>query len=209
VKQSEILPAIRDGIPLPPMVEVVSGVWVWADALRIDGVRVAVSARTAQLVADALGMSLTTAALEDEIWRAAAIRLEPATFSPTRYRIDAWETTVRHSAAVDAQLAGTAAVEGDLVACVGKAWVLDDRLAARPGRAANYGWHSERRAPYRPVTAGLPNVWQPLAFAHNLDHFDYSQTLRLAALEPDAELPTHRRDARGDPLRLSFARYPV
>lgn len=206
--QQEILRAIRDGVPLPPSVEVLDGVWVWADALRIDGVRVAVSARTAQLVADALGMSLATAALEDEIWRVAEIRLEPATFSPARFRIDAWETVERHSAAVDARLQGTPAMPGDLVAGVGKAWVLDDRAIDRPGRAANYGWHSAG-APYRPVTAGVPKVWQPLAFAHNLDHFDYSQTLRLVTLEQGAELPTHRRDARGAPVRLRHARYDV
>jgi hypothetical protein len=51
------------------------------------------------------------------------------------------------------------------------------RLAATPGRAANYGWHLACGG--RPgVTPGV-RVVQPVGLAHGLDHVDYSQFCRL------------------------------
>jgi hypothetical protein len=56
---------------------------------------------------------------------------------------------------------------------LGKDWVLTNRLLEQPGKrmAANYGWFD----------AHAPNgvLWQPVGLAHNDEHVDYSQLLRL------------------------------
>jgi len=81
-----------------------------------------------------------------------------------------------------------------LVAC-GKSWVLSNGLLGRPGFAANYGLFSAT-APYRSAT-GAHRLWQPLSFAHDLDHWDYSQLLRLVRRRPGTPLPSY-----DEPLRV-------
>ena len=81
------------------------------------------------------------------------------------------EAMVRHSQDVDGAIGGRTG----LMEPAGKHWVLCNRLAQKPGRAANYGYFSAT-APYRGTDGS--KLWQPLSTAHNLDHTDYSQTLR-------------------------------
>ena len=72
---------------------------------------------------------------------------------------------VEYSAMVDAAIGG----RQGLASSVGKDWVLTRGLHGSV--AANYGFH------YRKL--GRDHVWQSLGTAHNTDHVDYSQNLRL------------------------------
>jgi hypothetical protein len=185
VKQNDIVQAVREGRARFDWVELRPGLEVFADALKVDGVRVTVSAETAQRVADLLGASLTTPLIEDEVYARAAVRLPPFTI-PTGPDAS-WEQTVWHSRKIDEALTKLGAEPGELVATVGKSWVLVNALRLPTGGAriveghevaANYGWHS-RGAPHPAVSGGTP-VWQSVGLRHNLKHHDYSQTLRLA-----------------------------
>lgn len=170
MRATEILRAVADGraewrwAALPHD----SGVSVMEDALRVDGVRVAVSARTAQIVADALGARLSTPQLEDAIYRCAGDRVHPRPMDVVRATALDWSRQID-----DLRTFGGT---GRIVATVGKAWV--ESSLARPDRAANYGFHTPTGG-YPPATPGGCRVWQPESNAHNLDHVDYSQTLRL------------------------------
>jgi hypothetical protein len=137
---------------------------VGRDALRVRGLRVAVSARLWQRIADALGWILPTPRIVDAIAEAATIRIAPHTQAPGPW-MGLRAAIVRHHDAVQADV-DTATRRGEigLIDTVGKAWVLVPGIPAR--RAANYGWH----------VGGKPI--QPVGFAHDPDHVDYSQTLR-------------------------------
>jgi hypothetical protein len=191
MKQADIIAAVSGGqaefkwVPLTPDVEVMA----WP--VRINDLFVGVSARTAQACAQALSrdgwlVSLTTPKIEDMIYESAAARPEPVTLNPQKVNIASDAAIAEHSAKLRARLGSTA--ENALVAC-GKNWVQTEKLRAHPGRAANYGFFS----------AGAPSLsenrkhklWQPLSFAHNPDHFDYSQLLRLARRKPGVELPSY------------------
>lgn len=141
-------------------------IWVFADALKVNHIRVAVTAQEAQEVADVLGALLPTPRIEDLTWQQAEVRIEPHPGDVVR------KTAAQHSAEIDRDLGGRTG----LVVTVGKSWVLTNSL--RAGRAANYGWHGTA-APYPSVSIPGIKVWQPVGTEHNAAHRDYSQTLRL------------------------------
>lgn len=157
-------------------------IWVFRDALKVDGVRVTVSAEEAQQAADLLGAILPTPKIEDLIFEAAAVRIPPFTGKPLGQRAPKpedearlasagymWER--RHSAKIDAAIDG----RDGLVATVGKSWVLSNKLTSE--RAMNYGWHGGATGPS--VSSRTVKVWQTPGMAHDPRHRDYSQTLRL------------------------------
>lgn len=160
---------------------------VLADALKIDGVRVNVSAETQQIIADMTGCMLLTPKLADLIWVQREISLTPfprAITGTTQGMID-------HSAKIDAALARFSNPNG-LIATVGKHWVIDDELLTHKGMAENYGWHFEGPA-FQGMTgapcasrATAPNgqvvrVIQGTGWAHNMFHSDYSQVCVLVS----------------------------
>lgn len=128
------------------------------DALRIEGVRVNVSARTAQQICDLLECILPTPRLVMLMHQQATVpvyvgpRAPDATMSTTA-------TMVARSRDVDAAICGRT---GLVSQGAWKHWVLAPGATDR--RAANYGW---MRAGSKP--------WQSLGLQHNLDHTDYSQ----------------------------------
>jgi hypothetical protein len=187
MNQSAIVEAVAAGRAEFEWVELAPGLFVTRDAVRIDGVRVNVTAETAQKCADLLGASLTTPLLEDMIYEAADFRCSPVLMKPD----GSWRQTLGHSVGLDRQIVAQG-TRPRLVGAIGKSWVLSNGLADpnRHGRAANYGYHSPS-AKHRAVS-GNTNVWQPLGFAHNIFHTDYSQTLRLAK----GPLPTHEGTLR-------------
>jgi hypothetical protein len=153
--------------------------FVSCDALRVgtvaDSVRINATARTAQQIADVLGCLLPTSHICDLVWEQAVVRLPPCIGSAGPDML----TTARmlaHHTCVEAKLAG----RRGLVETVGKNWVISNQLAKHPGKAANYGWF-DPKAPYgsRPGGHGPHRLWQPLGLAHNLEHVDYSQIVRL------------------------------
>ena len=199
--QGQILDRIRAG----------DAVWRWADlpvagrlvlrvmpdALKLDGLRVPVSARTAQQAADLLGAMLPTALVEDLVWRAAKVRVRPIPQRSDWWSAHMWEAVEQAHQDIQEQLPADVASDA-LVATVGKSWVLTNELLAHEGRAANYGWH-HTGAGFRAVSGSVP-VWQPLSTAHNVDHWDYSQTLRLVSRDCLVDgAPRDLRDVLQDP----------
>jgi hypothetical protein len=139
--------------------------WVAEDALKVGGIRLTMTHRTAQQVADYFDARLPTARISDMTWAQATVRVAPlpqygwvvdGTMSHT-------DRMVEISRMVDELIAG----RKGLVSSVGKDWVLTKQLV--PDRAANYGWHRLRD--------GKP--WQPVGLAHDLGHTDYSEGVRL------------------------------
>lgn len=160
---------------------------VMDDALKIDGVRVNVSATLQQNLADLFDASLMTAQLADIVYINAQRRIDPApmTISSTV------ASMIKHSSNVDARLKNLN-VDSGLVADPGKHWILDKKLEQLSGRACNYGWHFSGNS-YRGINGfavasnynklnGKPvKVIQPNAIAHDVSHSDYSQICQLVS----------------------------
>lgn len=166
------------------------------DALRIgdaeDSLRVTTNHKTAQNIADELGLVLPTPKLSDEIWRQSKLKLKPLAHG-SWVNDQTMSTTARmveQSNLVDGLIA-TAQAGGDdgLIGDVGKDWVTTIRLWREPPkspkceqgpiRAANYGWQVDFKAQYASETLPGIYVYQPLGLCHGLGHTDYSQVVRL------------------------------
>lgn len=158
---------------------------VSCDALKVDGVRVNVDAKTQQAIADRIGAVLLTPKLADAIWQKTAPRnrLDPKP-QPISSSTAAM---IAHSQRVDAEVLRRGSSGGPL-ADPGKDWVVVKSLFSESARAArkaaNYGWHVpddpyQGLNPERAVTPGL-FVVQGVGTAHDSSHADYSQVARFA-----------------------------
>ncbi len=146
-------------------------IWVTPDYLAIgsdrDYVRVPVDRLTAAAVARRFGMMLPTRKIVDAVHRQAELRLTPQPMAPgPEMRTSA--RYLAHSRSIDRQLAG--APPDRLLAGHKKDLVLTRRLAARPDRAAIYGWH-------RPAGRPIP----PPSTVAGARYADYSHGVRLIA----------------------------
>lgn len=179
--QPEIIAAVRDGHALPirwSAIETRHGdhvgqVWVAEDALSIgetdDFVRVNVSHRSAQRLADLLDARLPTTRISDLAFAHAAVKLKPVTKGAPRGTKGAM---TYHHRAVETQRAGRTG----LVRTVGKDWVLTNDLFGTRGRGATFGWHSAGAAARSPGGAA---VIQRVNLDHSDTYTDYSQVLCL------------------------------
>lgn len=162
---------------------------VFEDALKIDGIRVNVTATTQQQIADLLHCVLPTAKLYDLMWHVCQYRTTPHTqtiISTTKAMID-------HSQRIDKEISDKNYPEA-LRSTVGKIWIIDNSLASKPGKACNYGWHFASGSSCQGVN-GEVNVsllknpatgvyWyliQGRGWAHNAAHSDYSQICVLVS----------------------------
>jgi len=155
--------------------------FVMEDALKIDGVRVNVSARSEQRLADMFDASLPTAKVADMMYAHAVRKILP---SPTS--ISSTVSAMKaHSERIDSML-----LQGEssgLLSPVGKHWILDKSLREGKTTACNYGWHFRGTTfkgirGYRPVSNVCDydvSVIQQNATAHDSAHSDYSQTCQL------------------------------
>ena len=154
---------------------------VFCDALKIGGVRVNVSAKDAQLIADELGAHLPTAKLLDARYLSASIDAEP---QPKYYEggvgMDTQVACIEHNERV---MSAVGEARAGIVQNVGKHWVLDRRATLT--RSVLYGWHVDSEDVtwkgiklHHAVTPGL-RVIQPVSTAHDYHHKDYSMTLLL------------------------------
>jgi hypothetical protein len=160
---------------------------VMEDALKIDGVRVNVSARLQQNLADLFDASLMTAQIADLVYISSVRRIDPSPM-PISTSVT---SMVKHSKSVDEKLKKLSNDSG-LVADPGKHWILDKKLEQLSGRACNYGWHF-LGASYQGINGfsaasslnkinGSPvKVIQPNATAHDAMHTDYSQICQLVS----------------------------
>lgn len=165
--------------------------WVMSDALKIDGVRVNVTAHTLQLIADEWAAMLMTAKISDLIWHNTEIILEPR----PRPITSSTQAMIDHSKDIDKQLEGID-YKGKLLSTVGKDWIIDS-VMTRPrfpnNQAVNYGWHFEGNS-FQGINGG-PNAsllrnpetdsyWkmiQTIGSHHDSSHVDYSQVARLVS----------------------------
>ena len=172
---------------------------VLADALKVDGVRVNLTAIGQQHVADALvdggapSMLLTTK-LADLLWSQRQVELPPFEMTQTQHDLQIMSTVARmkeHSAKIDAALAVLPQAPEGVVSTVGKHWIINDQLAdpKHHGMGCNYGWHNKKQGPMCATPAGvLPpggppcHVVQDPGFWHAANsHLDYSQTCTLVS----------------------------
>ena len=166
----------------------VGTIFVSSDALKLgeagDCFRPAVTAATAQRIADRLECILPTTRICDLVHQQATARATPC-LQPadpvdrkrqglpccpdgTTSMSDASAMRL-HSERIDQKLDG----EVGLVSNTGKQWVITNRLLSKsPETAANYGWFDDS-APY--VSGSGLKLWQPLSTQHNDAHTDYSQ----------------------------------
>jgi hypothetical protein len=175
-----LLAAVMAGDHVPPTwadVDVGGGlvVCVASDALRagIDeaGAPVRLPASYAETIAicRALDCVPPTREISDAIWRAASVRVRPQGLVVTTgdaRQMATVEWSLRHNAAIEGQLRDRDVKPENIVADVGKDWILDNGLAVRG--AVNYGWRADAH-----------HLLQPLGHAHNAQHWDYSQVVRL------------------------------
>lgn len=152
-------------------------VLVTADAIKLDGVRVPMSAGTAQLVADQLGAMLPTAMLADMMFLASRVRLGPF----PRPVSAAAAAAAAHNDDLEKARAGRQGIIAGW-----KHWILSPRIAEL--RAVNYGWHVETDATHfrgiklhPSATAPGVKVIQPVSAVHALSHQDYSQLTQLVS----------------------------
>jgi hypothetical protein len=176
--------------------------YVQADALKIEGVRINVTAEMSQQIADMTGAVLLTPKVADLIYHFAAFRIEP--------HPQTWNNTTQgmidHSKAIDAALAAYTTygmANTPLIGVTGKYWTLSNTLLGSDGKpriaqgfpvAMNYGWHFLGGSSFKgipgyecvshlrdPSTKEVYHVIQDAATAHNSKHGDYSQTHRSMA----------------------------
>jgi hypothetical protein len=137
-----------------------------------DIVRIDVTPILAQHICDMFGTLLPTTKIADLIYEQRSVKLPPYTSDPNA-EMAYTSRMVWHSQKITT---GKGAQLG-LTCNVGKHWVFTNTLLQHPGMAANYGWY-DSSAPYLSAS-NMYKLWQPLSWAHNLEHVDYSQTLVL------------------------------
>lgn len=120
---------------------------------------------TAQAIADALGCSLPTTRMVDDIYARAAVKLTPAPIPPST-AMTTVPVFLEHNRMVRAQRAQKP--PGGLVAGHKKDVVIATKVLATPGKVAIYGWHK---------TDGKPI--QQLYTGHTAGWVDYSHGIRL------------------------------
>ena len=193
-----VAPEFRSlSLPHPTDPLVVGGVRVMADALHLgepgDSMRVTVSHRTAQAIADLLGLRLMTTRVADARDKASVPKIEPQ-FLATEGAPSDVTHMVMHSKAIDAA-AGKSPLT---IGTPGKLWINSKRLSNPAGErfgkqtAINYGGYTKGQATPqgtagpRPAVGGIAgtrNVWQQPGGAHDVDHVDESQT--FLAMQPE------------------------
>ena len=159
---------------------------VFEDALKIDGVRVNVTAKTQQQIADLLDCIFPTAKLYDLMWLECPHKISPH----PRPITSSTQAMIEHSKQIDEDLVPN--IQG-LKSTVGKTWILHNSLASKPGKACNYGWHFSGTT-FKGIKGHLaesklkdPNtndyirVIQPASLFHDPSHTDYSQVCVLVS----------------------------
>jgi hypothetical protein len=127
-----------------------------------DFVRVPITPRAAQCVADAFGAALPTRKMVEQITQAATVRLTPQPLTTAR---EAAATFLQHHELIEQQWGNQ---PRGLVAGIKKDLVITNRLGERPKRLALYGWHHPDG---RPI--------QDLTIVHHDGYVDYSHGVRL------------------------------
>lgn len=127
-----------------------------------DWARVPLTPMAAQVIADSLSCFLPTRKMVNDIYRAAAVKLEPKPLVKAR---DSSSSMWVHHQLIEAERAG----RGGLIAGIKKDIVITAKLKqSSTSKVAIYGWHK---------TDGQPI--QPLYTGHSANYVDYSHGARL------------------------------
>lgn len=161
--------------------------YVFRDALKIDGIRILVTADLAQRIADLLDASLLTPKIADLLYQQRGISLQPLTRQPVTSDT---ATMIAQSKRIDDAIESAGGDDGvSIIQTVGKHWVLVNKIGGT-SKAANYGWHFQGSSfggqKFEP-TVSLPGVRliQGVGTKHNAQHVDYSQNLILMSNDVD------------------------
>ncbi|MBI4816442.1 MAG: hypothetical protein HY791_09290 [Deltaproteobacteria bacterium] len=130
-----------------------------------DFVRVPMTPKTAQAVADRLGCVLPTRKMVDQIYAQSTTKLTPQPMTKDREKVATFEA---HNRLIEGQLGDRGA--GELVSGHKKDIVMTRELAKRPNKVAIYGWHQPDGKPI-----------QPLSTIHDASYLDYSHGARMVA----------------------------
>lgn len=183
-REARVLQEVRAGnIPtwLRSLVEIrlplqsgeVLSIWATPDYLALgsddDALRIPLSPRTAQQVADLLGMALPTPLVVDRLWEAAVVKLDPRPIEPSP-EMTTVPVFIQHNAMVADQLQVRGAEPGRLVAGHKKDVVVCLGLQEAQGKVAIYGWHRRDGHPIQPLYLGHSDRW-----------VDYSHGIRLVS----------------------------
>jgi hypothetical protein len=134
-----------------------------------DFLRIPMNLHTAVAVAERFGFLLPTRKMVDAIYSQCVSRFSPQPL-PAGPRMTSTEYYQMHNAMIDQQAHALGFTVGALAAGHKKDVVLSNRLIARPGQIAIYGWH---RAIGDPI--------QPLSTVHGAGYADYSHGIRLVS----------------------------
>ena len=128
-----------------------------------DFVRMPLTPRTAQHIADLYGCVLPTRKMVDDVYHRATAKLSPEPLTKDRELL---ATFLHHHNLIQQQL--ETHDSSQLVGGTKKDVIITNELASRPHRVAIYGWHN---------TDGTPI--QPLTTVHVESYVDYSHGVRL------------------------------
>ena len=128
-----------------------------------DWARIPLTPMAAQRIADQLGCFLPTRKLVDDIYKGAAIKLEPIPMFAFR---DSVPTMYQHHLIIEGQRKS----QSGLIAGIKKDIVISGKIKrdARRDRVAIYGWHQRNGQPIQPLYTG-----------HVSWYVDYSHGVRL------------------------------
>lgn len=133
-----------------------------------DFVRVPLSPRAAQIIADRTRTSLPTSKISDAVWAAADLRMLPQPIPPSE-AMTTIPVFASHHSLIEA-LWPSGIPSGVLVAGIKKDVVLTPRLADDSDHVAIYGWHEQDGSPIQPLYTGHVDDW-----------VDYSHGIRLVS----------------------------
>jgi hypothetical protein len=160
---------------------------VFEDALKIDNIRVNVSAKCQQQIADLLDSILPTAKIYDWMWHLCENKINPSPQPIT----SSTAAMIAHSQRVDKLIEKIGSPAG--LKSTSKSWILDNALLSKPGKTCNYGWYIVGNTyqgikgeicaskMINPKTGSYWRVIQGRGFVHNSTHSDYSQICSLVS----------------------------
>lgn len=128
-----------------------------------DWARINITPMAGQKFANLVNCFLPTRKMVDDIYKAAAVKLEPVPMYAYR---DSTPTMWQHHLIIEGQRQG----RSGLIAGIKKDVVISGKISRdqRPDRVAIYGWHKPDGKPIQPLYTGHINWW-----------VDYSQGIRL------------------------------
>jgi hypothetical protein len=132
-----------------------------------DFLRIPMNLETAAAVADRLGFVLPTKKIVDAIYKQSSFHFVPQPL-PAGPQMRSTMYYEKHNEMIEKQARTLGIPDGALVSGDKKDVVVTNRLAARQGRIAIYGWQ---------LSTGVPI--QPLSTVHGACYADYSHGIRL------------------------------